>query len=114
MTDQVAGPCGSDSSAVLGAVAEARECPDCHGKGWSDVWRKVAGHYDGREEFREDCSRCEGMGRLADDAAPAECQAPPLGWRCTRGDGHEGPCAAVECPEELAMIERAMQRLRGA
>lgn len=24
-----------------------------------------------------------------------QCQVPPPGWRCTRGAGHDGPCAAV-------------------
>lgn len=24
------------------------------------------------------------------------CTIPPIGWRCTRAAGHEGPCAAVE------------------
>lgn len=24
-----------------------------------------------------------------------ECGVPPPGWRCTRGAGHKGPCAAV-------------------
>lgn len=24
-----------------------------------------------------------------------ECSVPPPGWRCTRGAGHDGPCAAV-------------------
>jgi hypothetical protein len=24
-----------------------------------------------------------------------ECKVPPKGWKCTRGAGHEGPCAAV-------------------
>jgi len=24
-----------------------------------------------------------------------QCQAPPSGWLCTRGSGHDGPCAAV-------------------
>ena len=24
-----------------------------------------------------------------------ECTKPPIGWRCTRGPGHPGPCAAV-------------------
>lgn len=52
------------------------------------------------------------LGAGAEARQRPECQVPPLGWRCTRGDGHEGPCAAVECPEELAMVERAMQRLR--
>lgn len=27
-------------------------------------------------------------------AAGPECQTPPPGWRCTRGAGHDGPCAA--------------------
>ncbi len=46
------------------------------------------------------------------DNADAECMVPPLGWRCTRGAGHEGPCAAVECPEDVSLVEKAMQRLR--
>jgi hypothetical protein len=27
------------------------------------------------------------------------CDKPPVGWRCTRGSGHEGPCAAVKITE---------------
>lgn len=41
-----------------------------------------------------------------------ECDIPPFGWRCTRGIGHSGPCAAVECPEDAALVERGMARLR--
>lgn len=29
----------------------------------------------------------------------SECQVPPPGWKCTRGAGHEGPCAAVPADE---------------
>jgi len=36
----------------------------------------------------------------------------PLGWRCTRGAGHDGPCAAVAYPDDVEIVERAMQRLR--
>lgn len=25
-----------------------------------------------------------------------ECTVPPEGWYCTRGAGHEGPCAAIQ------------------
>lgn len=36
------------------------------------------------------------------------CQRAPAGWVCTREDGHEGPCAAVqvteERPEKLAAL----------
>jgi hypothetical protein len=101
---------------VQGAVrpGDASECPACCGKGWNDVWKKVDGHHDGREMFRVDCDECGGYGEVGDAEADAECTAPPLGWRCTRGDGHEGPCAAVACPEDVAFVERGMQRLREA
>jgi hypothetical protein len=29
------------------------------------------------------------------DPRQDECTIPPAGWRCTRGVGHTGPCAAV-------------------
>ncbi len=53
------------SNAELGVGAEARECHECHGKGWNDVWKKVAGHYMGGEVSREDCEHCEGLGHEA-------------------------------------------------
>lgn len=42
------------------------------------------------------------------------CHAPPLGWRCTRKSGHEGPCAAVESHEDKEFVERGMRRIRDA
>lgn len=45
------------------------------------------------------------------DEADLECQVPPHGWRCTRGAGHSGPCAAVECPEDIESVKRGMERL---
>jgi hypothetical protein len=63
-TDQAAQPLGVGSSEGLGAGAEARECPECHGKGWNDAWKKVNGHHMGGEVFREDCDHCEGMGAV--------------------------------------------------
>ena len=64
MTDKVAGPDGSALSEGLGAGAEAHKCPECHGKGWNDAWKKVAGHCMGGEVFREDCDHCDGMGTV--------------------------------------------------
>jgi len=29
-----------------------------------------------------------------------DCALPPAGWRCTRGAGHTGPCAAVPTASE--------------
>ncbi len=40
------------------------------------------------------------------------CHLPPHGWRCTRTAGHDGPCAAVECPEDMELVARGMDRLR--
>ena len=50
---------------------------------------------------------------LAEAGRDGECDLPPRGWRCTRVKGHSGPCAAVECPWEIEIVERAMARLRG-
>jgi len=53
---------------------------------------------------------------IAADAAvmDAECDIPPPGWRCTRGRGHAGPCAAVASPEDTELARRGMERLREA
>lgn len=32
-------------------------------------------------------------------AAGPQCTVPPDGWLCTRGAGHDGPCAALPTPE---------------
>ena len=52
--------------------------------------------------------------QVVSDKADLECQVPPFGWRCTRGAGHPGPCAAVECPEDVAAVELGMSRLAAA
>ena len=52
------------------------------------------------------------LGFAGQDEADDECDVPPLGWRCTRSKGHSGPCAAIECPEDIALVERGMKRLR--
>lgn len=31
---------------------------------------------------------------VEEDPEPQPCTVPPRGWRCTRGAGHDGPCAA--------------------
>ena len=56
---------------------------------------------------------CNGCEECTDyDDADGWCDVPPLGWRCTRAKGHEGPCAAVECPEDIDFVQRGMERLR--
>lgn len=50
----------------------------------------------------------------ADSVQEDACHAPPLGWRCTRKAGHEGPCAAVEYEDDQQFVERGMQRIRDA
>lgn len=44
----------------------------------------------------------------------SECAAPPIGWRCTRTRGHDGPCAAAPAPEDRVFVERGMRRIRDA
>jgi hypothetical protein len=66
------------------------------------------------EQHSKDCKNCECESNI--------CQIPPKGWRCTRRNGHKGPCAAVEAPEpiqpsvESSLYERAafdeIERLR--
>ena len=48
------------------------------------------------------------------DVQDEECDVPPFGWRCTREKDHEGPCAAVESPEDKSFVERGMRRIRDA
>ena len=48
------------------------------------------------------------------DLMDLECGKPPFGWRCTRGAGHTGPCAAVETPEDIEFVAKGMERLRAA
>lgn len=51
------------------------------------------------------------------EAAQADakvCHLPPHGWRCTRAAGHDGPCAAVDSPEDAELVASAVKRLREA
>lgn len=59
--------------------------------------------------------------------AAGPCDRPPAGWKCSRGYGHSGPCAAVRRPDptpieiaraeypdaDPAMIERIVQIAKG-
>lgn len=49
----------------------------------------------GERVERITATRAETLEELA-----GPCKVPPEGWSCTRGDGHEGPCAAqpAACP----------------
>jgi hypothetical protein len=38
---------------------------------------------------------CEVAYPVKEPAQPKACDVPPTGWRCTRANGHEGPCAAI-------------------
>ncbi len=40
-----------------------------------------------------------------------QCERPPLGWWCSRGAGHEGPCAAREQATSVTRSLRAAERL---
>ena len=44
--------------------AEACDCDECEGQGSYDVWKAVAGHYEGGEYFSKTCDTCGGLGKL--------------------------------------------------
>lgn len=85
-------------------------CPTC-GNSWADHEFAVPAPYC--PEPRKATTKQPDSGRDAAlvDEADLECQVPPHGWRCTRGAGHSGPCAAVEYPEDIEAVERGMERL---
>lgn len=78
----------------------------CRACGWRGSSDNI--HANSKDDFMH-CPHCAS---ILIEEADEECDVPPLGWRCTRGKGHEGPCAAVECPEDIALVERGMKRLR--
>lgn len=77
-------------------------------------------HSGAQKHLDPDVSRilADNMHKMYECASPdhsatvPECMVPPLGWRCTRGAGHAGPCAAVEYPDDVRLVEKGMQRLR--
>lgn len=102
---------GEAAGYIKGVKAENKRC--------KQILIEKMKHYDGLPE-RAIAAQCFDhaqslLGGCAYDAAMRgeECDLPPRGWRCTRSKGHEGPCAAVECPWEVEIVERAMKRLRG-
>ena len=104
------------AAAAIAAVTET---------GVSSQWRGIRARvklFDGTEI---EASESSGQIAAAVEAQPAaqeksvdendsECEAPPIGWRCTRTRGHDGPCAAVVSPEDRAFVERSMRRIRDA
>ena len=44
---------------------ESSQCKECFGKGWNEVFHKVAGHYEGGEVFQDECEACGGSGAAA-------------------------------------------------
>lgn len=52
-----------------------------------------------------------GVDRILDMARDLdnECDVPPIGWRCTREKGHEGPCAALPMKGYEEILEEALK-----
>ena len=81
---------------------------------------------DAREHIQRLQSENDALRKAAPKAAPGDdlaaieqeiaetCMNTPPGWRCTRKAGHDGPCAAVSCPEDLELVAGGMKRLRQA
>lgn len=49
---------------------------------------------------------------ILDDIIP-ECDRPPIGWRCSRMRGHQGPCAAIPVDVRAPLLKRIACVLRG-
>lgn len=45
---------------------------------------------------------------------PDECARAPVGWRCTRDHGHDGPCAAVPAYSPMIGIGRRTREINAA
>lgn len=89
----------------------------CHCGGHSATAHRMA-HRKTQEQAKRDAIATWNTRATAPaqpvDGKDSECEIPPLGWRCTRTRGHDGPCAAVESPEDKAFVERGMRRIRDA
>jgi DnaJ-class molecular chaperone len=72
-TEATPGALGSNDK--LGPDAEACDCDECEGQGRYDVWKAVAGHYEGGEYFRMTCDHCDGTGKRPN----VEVSGPPCG-----------------------------------
>lgn len=91
--------------------------PETHACDCGFTWRHGhSGAHSCEPYYRKTISelRAAAAPQVVADEADCECQVPPFGWRCTRGAGHDGPCAAVECPEDVAAVKRGMERLAAA
>ena len=95
---------------VRPAVAEARDREQAA----FETWLADTCPSGDVEAVQSQWETSRALASFLDAEADNECDVPPLGWRCTRGRGHDGPCAAVECPEDVAFVERGMARLREA
>lgn len=107
---------------IIGAILATRQPAPAVSQQGAELCMACDGHGAREDDPGEwsECPVCKGygiaVGRSPADAAPVdeadlECQVPPHGWRCTRGAGHDGPCAAVECPEDILAVADGMKRL---
>lgn len=63
----------------------------CHPPGPNGPWP-----VNGLRTVMRNAKDSGGKVQLNESDPLTACDVPPIGWRCTRGKGHAGPCAAVE------------------
>jgi hypothetical protein len=80
----------------------------CRACGWKGSSEGI--HANSKDDFMH-CPHCAS---ILIEEADNECDIPPLGWRCTRAKGHTGPCAAVECQEDVAVAPNVEVEPRAA
>lgn len=77
---------------------DAREL--AHGNGWCVTIRRLADGATGTVYASKPYTAFRGgLGLVSAFDGRTPCRLPPPGWRCTRGAGHGGPCAAEPADE---------------
>lgn len=87
----------SDRAAVMRGERDGAPFLQGYAYAYDDMRQPLTLHVPYMVDDRDHVERVP----LAEGLECAELKPPcpkgPVGWRCTRGEGHDGPCAAVRC-----------------
>ena len=111
-------PTTTDSQPAVGGPVERQVRPGAEARDREqaafEVWLAATCPSGDVTEVQRQWETSSALQDFMEAEADRECDVPPLGWRCTRARGHEGPCAAIAAPDDVAFVERGMARLREA
>lgn|GEM_PF-4156126 len=104
---EVPGITGHEIEEVGDALVADPEVPRCEGSG---TIPRDARNPRGFTTTCPGCPDCQSAPVLLGEER--RCELPPAGWRCTRGAGHDGPCAAIPVDEGSDRLEAATAAAR--